>query len=252
MNETNKSVTKDNLIFGTRPILEALKSGKQVDKILIKQGHESPVMLEIKKLAKQLNVPVKDVPLPKLNQITRKNHQGILAFTTEVEFQRIEDLVPQWFEQGISPVLLVLDRVSDVRNFGSIVRTAECMGAQAVAIPYKGSANINEDAMKASAGALNTLPICREKNLRDTLDYLQGSGFMLIACTEKTENNFAQLEINAPVALVMGNEENGIATDILKRCTHRASIPMRGQTESLNVAVAAGMGLYEIFRQIGS
>lgn len=250
MNETNKSATNDNLIFGTRPIVEALKSGKQIDKILFKQGLETPVLKEIQKLAKEQNVPVKAVPLPKLNFITRKNHQGVVAFTTEVEFQSLEGLVPGWFYEGINPVLVVLDRVSDVRNFGSIVRTVECMGGHAVIIPYKGSASINEDAMKASAGALNTLPICREKNLRQSLEFLQNSGFMIIACTEKTENTFAQLKINTPVALVMGNEENGIANDILKLCTHRASIPMRGQTESLNVAVAAGMGLYEIFRQI--
>lgn len=243
MKETNKSDSSDNLIFGSKPILEALKAGISLDKIIVKKHYNPPIVQKIKAEAKATGVFVQEVPPEKFSFIRDKNHQFVAAWLAEVEFYRAEEVVNRLLSNGTLPVLVLLDRVSDVRNFGSIVRTAECLGAHAVVIPKKGSASVNSDAMKTSAGALARLPICREDNLRNTLRYLKDSGFETIACTEKAQKSIYELKVQRPFALLMGNEENGIATDLRKLCQNEVKIPMKGSTSSLNVAVAAGIAL---------
>ncbi|MFN4298292.1 MAG: 23S rRNA (guanosine(2251)-2'-O)-methyltransferase RlmB [Thermaurantimonas sp.] len=243
MKETNNSDTSDTLIFGSRPVLEALLAGKSIDKIIVKKQHDLPIVKEIKLQAKARGIYVQEVPAEKFHFLKNKNHQYVAAWLAEVEFTSVDILVPQLLSEGILPVLVILDRVTDVRNFGSIVRTAECLGAHAVVIPKKGSASVNSDAMKASAGALARLPICRENNLRDTLRFLNESGFSTIACTEKANQSLYNTEVKLPFALLMGNEENGIATDLRKLCSVEVKIPMQGATASLNVAVATGIAL---------
>lgn len=246
MKETSSSGISDTLIFGSRPVLEALTAGKSIDKIIVKKQHELPIVKEIKQQAKALGVYVQEVPAEKFSFLKSKNHQYVAAWLAEVEFTTVESIVPGLISEGTLPVLVVLDRVTDVRNFGSIVRTAECLGAHGVVIPKKGSASVNSDAMKASAGALSRMPICRENNLRDTLKYLTESGFATIACTEKATQSVYDAQVQKPFALVMGNEENGIATDLRKLCTTEVKIPMNGATASLNVAVAMGIALSAI------
>ncbi len=246
MKETNNSGFSDTLIFGSRPVLEALMAGRSIDKILVKKQHELPIVKEIKIKARDLGVYVQEVPAEKFSFLKNKNHQFVAAWLAEVDFHSVESLVPDLLAQGILPVLVILDRVTDVRNFGSIVRTAECLGGHAVVIPKKGSASVNSDAVKASAGALTRLPICRENNLRDTLQYLNDSGFTTIACTEKANRSVYETRLSKPLALLMGNEENGIATDLRKLCSIEIKIPMMGSTASLNVAVATGIALSAI------
>ena len=246
MKETSNSGYSDTLIFGSRPVLEALKAGRSIDKILVKKQHDLPVVKEIKTIARETGVYVQEVPAEKFTFLKNKNHQFVAAWLAHVEFHSVESLVPDLLVSGILPILVLLDRVTDVRNFGSIVRTAECLGAHAVIIPKKGSASVNSDAVKASAGALTRLPVCRENNLRDTLRFLNESGFSTIACTEKASHSVYETNISRPLALLMGNEENGIATDLRKLCRTEVKIPMQGATSSLNVAVATGIALSAI------
>jgi 23S rRNA (guanosine2251-2'-O)-methyltransferase len=200
-------------------------------------------------LAKEKNVPVQRVPPEKLTKITTKNHQGVIAYVSVVHFADIEDVLASVYESGEVPLIVVLDRITDVRNFGAIVRSAVCMGAHAVLIPAKGSAQIGSDAVKTSAGALHFLPVCRAKILHETLKTLKDAGLKIIACTEKAEKAIFQTDYTAPLALVVGSEENGIASEILKISDEKVLIPMVGRIESLNVSVAAGILLYEVERQ---
>jgi len=242
---------KSEMIFGTRPILEALTAGKELEKIFLQRGAKNPATDEIVQLAKGLEVPVVTVPLEKLNNLTRKNHQGAVALISPITYVPLAETVTSLFEQGKNPLLLILDRVTDVRNFGSIARNAECMGVHAIVIPSRGGAQINADAVKTSAGALHLVPVCREPNLKDTIDFLKNSGFQIIACTEKTEQNItdAALDMVGPTAIVMGSEEDGISPEYLKRADARVRIPLMGQIGSLNVSVATGIILYEAMRQ---
>lgn len=250
MKETSSSGISGTLIFGSRPVLEALTSGRSVDKILVKKQHDLPIIKEIKLIARELGVHVQEVPAEKFSFLKNKNHQYVAAWLAEVEFYSVEILIPDLMSKGILPVLVLLDRVTDVRNFGSIVRTAECLGAHAVVIPKKGSASVNSDAVKASAGALTRLPVCRENNLRDTLQFLNESGFATIACTEKAAHSVYDIAVCKPLAILMGNEENGIATDLRKLCGMEVKIPMQGSTASLNVAVATGIALSAILSKV--
>ena len=242
---------KSEMIFGTRPILEALTAGKELEKIFLQRGAKNPATDEIVQLAKGLEVPIVTVPLEKLNNLTRKNHQGAVALISPITYVPLAETVTSLFEQGKNPLLLILDRVTDVRNFGSIARNAECMGVHAIVIPSRGGAQINADAVKTSAGALHLVPVCREPNLKDTIDFLKNSGFQIIACTEKTEQNItdAALDMVGPTAIVMGSEEDGISPEYLKRTDARVRIPLMGQIGSLNVSVATGIILYEAMRQ---
>jgi len=197
----------------------------------------------------ELEIPLQMVPREKLDRMTRANHQGVIGFISPVTFQPIEEVLQRVYESGRDPFLLILDRVTDVRNFGAICRTAECAGMDAVIIPSRGSARVGGDAMKTSAGALMNLPVCRSNNLKDTLEYLKNSGIRLVACTEKTETSLFNVALEGPMGIVMGSEEDGISPEYLKKCDVRVKIPMFGKTESLNVSVATALVVYEVLRQ---
>lgn len=234
------------LIFGVQPVLEALRAGKEIDKLLIQRelGH-----LEVLEFARMRGVPIQKVPHEKLDRITRKNHQGVIAFVAAVHYAKLENIVADVFERGETPLILLLDRITDVRNFGAIARTAEAAGVQALVIPARGAAQINADAMKTSSGALNFLPVCREADLTKTVRYLQESGIQVVACTEKVSATIYDVDFTLPTAVILGSEEDGISEELLRIVDHLASIPMIGRVASLNVSVANGIILYESIRQ---
>jgi 23S rRNA (guanosine2251-2'-O)-methyltransferase len=241
--------SKDNFIFGLRPVIEAIESGKEIEKVFIQTNLTSLVAKDLQRLLRERNILFQYVPLEKLKRITSKNHQGVVAYVSEIAYQKIEDILPFLFEKGKIPLLLVLDEITDVRNMGAIVRTAECAGADAVIIPQKGSALINAEGMKASAGALNILPVCREKNLAETLDFLQTSGVQVLACDEKAETSYTAIDLNAPTAFIMGSEGKGISGELLRLADKQIKIPLMGKIESLNVSVTSGIVLFEALRQ---
>jgi 23S rRNA (guanosine2251-2'-O)-methyltransferase len=239
----------ENMIFGLRPVIEALKSGKEIDRLFVQSGLKNELFGEMMGLLKKHNIPFQYVPLEKLNRLTSKNHQGVVGYISSIEYHKIENVLPAVFEKGKMPLLLILDRITDVRNFGAIARTAECSGVDAIIIPNKGAAQINADAIKTSAGALHKIPVCREENITQVIDYLRESGLQVIACTEKTKDNYYELDYTLPVAIIMGSEENGISSEYLKLADAHAKIPLMGNIDSLNVSVAAGVLLYEAVRQ---
>lgn len=241
--------SRNQMLIGLRPLIEAIEAGKEFDKVLIQRGLQGEIMLQAKALVQQYNIPFQYVPAEKLQRITSKNHQGIIAFVSPISFGNLDHIVADAFERGQTPLLLMLDGVTDVRNFGAICRSAECFGAHAVIIPDKGSAQINEEAIKTSAGALYNIPICRVKSTTHTIQTLQSSGITVVACSEKTSNHAYELDLTNPLCLVMGSEESGVSPDILRKADHIMRIPMLGKTSSLNVSVAAGIALYEIIRQ---
>ena len=235
------------LVFGIRSIEETLKSGKEFEKVFFEKGQ--PNLHELLQEVKKRNIPYSLVPAEKLNSLTRKNHQGVVAFTSPINYSKIDNIVIRCFEEGKSPLILILDRVTDVRNFGAIARTAECAGVDAIVVPSKGSALISADALKTSSGALNYIPVCREDNLKDTLTYLKDSGLQIIACTEKSDDYPYKTDFKAPTAIILGSEEDGISPEYLKKADKKVKIPLYGQVESLNVSVAAAVVIYEAVRQ---
>tara|TARA_Y100000589_G_scaffold170458_1_gene161944 strand:- start:1541 stop:2284 length:744 start_codon:yes stop_codon:yes gene_type:complete len=242
---------KTDLVFGIHPILEGLESGENFDKILILNSLRTPQAKEIISIAKEKGVTVNKVPQQKLDRITRKNHQGIIGFIAPIEFQQIEDILPEIFARGKNPFLLILDRISDVRNFGAIVRTAECAGVDAIIIPKKGSAQINGETIKTSTGAIFNVPICKVAGLDSIIPFLKDSGIHLIACTEKSEVNYTEVDYTLPIGIILGNEESGIAISNITKSDSTAKLPLIGKTKSLNVSVAAGIIMYEVIRQRG-
>ena len=240
---------KINSIFGIRPIIEAIESGKTIDKLFIQKGLHNDLFAELWKLVRLRRINYKHVPSEKMNRLTRKNHQGVFAFISPIDFYKIEDIIPTLFEEGKNPLILVLDRITDVRNFGAICRTAECAGVDTVVIPEQNTAAINADALKTSAGALHNIPICRTWNIKLTLQFIKESGIQLIACTEKTQKNMHELDYKIPTGIIMGSEEDGVSRELLKMCDAKAKIPMSGKIASLNVSVATGVILYEVIRQ---
>jgi 23S rRNA (guanosine2251-2'-O)-methyltransferase len=240
---------EEGLIFGIHPVLEALRAGKEIDKVLIQSGAATLQLSELKRQLTELDIPMSYVPKEKLMQYSRINHQGLVAFLSPVDFSPLEEVLQQVYERGDDPFLLILDRVTDVRNFGAICRTAECVGVHAVIVPTRGSARIGGDAVKTSAGALMHIPVCRSMNLKDTLQYLKDSGIRLVAASEKGKTQLFQTDLAGPVGIIMGSEETGISPEYLKKCDEVLSIPMLGETSSLNVSVAAGVMLYEVLRQ---
>jgi 23S rRNA (guanosine2251-2'-O)-methyltransferase len=249
----NRKDEKDkvNSIFGIRPIIEAINAGKTIDKLFIQKGLHNDLFSELWKLVRLRRINYKHVPLEKINRLTKKNHQGVFAFISPIDFHNIEDVIPTLFEGGRNPLVLVLDRITDVRNFGAIARTAECAGVDTILIPEQNSAAINADAIKTSAGALYKIIVCRTWNLKLSLQFMKDSGIQLIACTEKTQDNMHKLDYTPPTAIIMGSEENGVSPEFLKMCDLKAKIPMIGEIASLNVSVAAGVILYEVIRQRG-
>ncbi|WP_417431296.1 23S rRNA (guanosine(2251)-2'-O)-methyltransferase RlmB [Halpernia sp.] len=240
---------KDDFIFGLRPVMEALEAGKTIDKIFLQNALQGQIYAELKATLAKHKIRANYVPIEKLNRFTRKNHQGVVAFISDVPFYNIENLLPQIFEEGRTPFLLMLDRLTDVRNFGAICRTAECVGIDAIIIPEKGGAPINSDAIKTSAGALYNIKICKEKNLAHTVDFLQQSGVKVFAATEKAENLIYAADFSGPTLIVMGNEETGISKEVLHHADEKIKLPIKGKTQSLNVSVACGAILYEAVRQ---
>lgn len=246
---TPRPPQKNNLIAGIHPLMEAIRSGKEIDKVLVKKGLQGDLFSELRQLMRDHAINFQMVPGEKLDSITRANHQGVVAFTAAITFQDLDNIVSKSFESGKTLRLLLLDGVTDVRNFGAICRTAECQGFDAVIIPDKGAAQINEDAVKTSAGALMFLAICRVRSLLQTVNYLKDSGVQVVACSEKTNTPISEVDMTVPTCIVMGSEETGISNELIKASHHLATIPMFGKTSSLNVGVATGMIMYEMNRQ---
>jgi len=240
---------KTYLIFGIHPVNEAVRSGKQIDKILLKQGFRNEMIPGLFPALREQNIPFQYVPVEKLNRLTGKNHQGVIALMSEVEYTELDKLVPFIFEQGKIPALVLLDGITDVRNLGAIARSAECAGINGMIIPSKGSAQINSEAIKTSSGALNSLPVSRVNNLADAAKYLHDSGFHIAAATEKAEMSIFEADFKQPVVLIMGAEDTGIDPKLLKLADVLVKIPMLGSIQSLNVSAAASVIFFEIVRQ---
>jgi 23S rRNA (guanosine2251-2'-O)-methyltransferase len=242
--------SKEDFIYGFHALKEAVLSGKELNKILIQKGIQKEKFEEVKQLLSGKKYTLQFVPIQKLNKLTQNNHQGIVAFAPPIEYFPIEPLVDQWIEEDKKVSILVLDRITDVRNFGAIARTAECMGIEAILIPSKGSALVTSDAMRASSGALNRIKVCRTDHLKNTLFYIQQSGFRIITVTEKSTVPLYEINLRGNIAIVMGSEQDGITQDLINLSDLSIRIPMQGEVSSLNVSVAAGMVLYERSRQL--
>ncbi|MBN2812668.1 MAG: 23S rRNA (guanosine(2251)-2'-O)-methyltransferase RlmB [Bacteroidales bacterium] len=240
---------KTSMIFGVHPVDEAIKAGKTIDKVLIKHGFRNEQVAGLFALLRENQIPYQYVPVEKLNRLTSKNHQGIIALISEIEYTDIDLFVPGLFEQGKVPAIVVLDGITDVRNLGAIARNAACAGFDAMVIPSKGSAQINADAIKTSAGALNALPVCRVNSLTDTIKYLSDCGLRILAATEKAEDVIFKADLQAPVAIIMGSEDTGIDPRLLKMADQLVKIPMMGPIQSLNVSAAAAVVFFEMVRQ---
>ena len=241
-------MTKEQMVFGIRAVQEAIAAGKEIEKVFVKKGLQGDLFRGFLEVVRQHNIPYQFVPIEKLNRLSRKNHQGVIAMISPVVYQDIEQLVPMLYDEGKEPFILVLDSVTDVRNFGAIARTAECAGVHAIVIPEKGGALINADALKTSAGALHTIPVCRVPSLKGIVEFLKNSGLKVVAATEKGAVNYNEANYQGPVTLVMGAEDTGISSDLLALSDVRSKIPILGEIESLNVSVAAGILMYEIVK----
>lgn len=237
------------MIFGIRAVMEAVEAGKDIDKVLVKRELSGDLFMELQQLLRTYEIPLQRVPLERIDRLTRKNHQGVIAFTSAVTYQKLENIVPMLYEEGKNPFILVLDGVTDVRNFGAIARTCEVAGVHAIVIPARGSVTVNADAIKTSAGALHTIPVCREQNLKEAIIFLKNSGIKIVAATEKAADFYTDCDFSVPTAIVMGAEDTGVATDHLRVSDELIKIPQSGNIQSLNVSVAAGVLIYEVIRQ---
>lgn len=236
-------------IYGIRAVIEAIREGRQIDKLFIKKDLTGELASELFSLMREHKIVAQRVPVERLNRITRKNHQGVIAMLSAVDYYNLGNLVSTLYEEGILPFIVILDGITDVRNFGAIARTAECCGVNGLVIAEKGSVSVGADAIKTSAGALHSLPVCRERSLRAAVDFLRKSGFKVVAVSEKANENYTVADYTGPVALVMGAEDVGISPDVMNQCDTKVSIPMFGHIGSLNVSVAAGVMMYEVVRQ---
>lgn len=239
----------DYQIFGIRTVIEAVHSGKSIDKVFIQKGLRGDLFNELDTLLRKESISTSFVPVEKLNRLTNKNHQGVVANISPIEFHDMENLVVEVIESGKTPLFLILDQLSDVRNFGAIIRTAECTGVHGIIIQKKGSAPVTADTVKTSAGAVFKVPICKVDHIKDAIYYMQASGIKTIAATEKTENNLYDVSFKEPCALIMGSEDVGISPSVLKIVDEKAKLPLLGDISSLNVSVASGAFLYEVVRQ---
>jgi 23S rRNA (guanosine2251-2'-O)-methyltransferase len=237
------------MIFGTRAVIEAVQAGKEVDKILMRRDLQNDLARGLFDIVKTTHIPIQRVPQEKLDRLTRKNHQGVIAFISAVTYQKLEDIVPFLFEQGKNPCILLLDGITDVRNFGAIARTCECAGVDAVVIPARNSVSVNADAVKTSAGALLTLPVCKEASITEAIQYLKNCGYKVVAATEKATVEYTTADYTVPTAIVMGGEDMGIAMENLRITDEMVKIPILGTIASLNVSAAAAVLLYEVVRQ---
>ncbi len=237
------------MIFGLRAVIEAVQAGKDVDRVLVKRELQGELFKELQDVLALHEIPMQKVPLERIDRITRKNHQGVLAYMSAVTYQKIENIIPMLYEQGKNPFIVVLDGITDVRNFGAIARTCEVAGVDAIVIPARGSVRVSADAIKTSAGALHTIPVCRELSMRDAVQFLRNSGVKVVAATEKAAENYTTSTYVDPVAILMGAEDEGISPELLKISDDLVRLPVYGTIQSLNVSVAAGVMLYEVIRQ---
>ena len=238
----------NNLIFGIRPVVEAIEAGREFEKLYIRKGAEGQLMTELRDLCLRHRVRVQEVPVEKLNRLTRGNHQGVVAQIAAIAYVQLDDILER-VPDDETPLVVVFDGVTDVRNFGAIARSAECAGAHGLIAPLKNSAPVNAEAIRASAGALTTIPVCRVGSIRNTIKTLQAEGFQVVAATEKSRKLLYDADLRRPTALVMGAEETGISKEVLKLCDERLAIPLIGRIESLNVSAAAAVMLFEVVRQ---
>ena len=241
----NKKITED-LTFGIRSVIEAIKQGKTINKILLQKGLTGELIKELLVLVHKENIVVQKVPVQKLNHMVKKNHQGVIAMISPVAYHQIDWLVQQVYEKGEDPFILILDRVKDVRNFGAIARTAECFGVHAIVIPSKDSALITNDAVKTSAGALFKIPVCKVTSLNAAVDFLKGCGLKIFSCTEKSDTLINKVETTGPKALIMGSEQDGVDSQLIKASDVNFKIPMTGSIASLNVSVACGIAIHKL------
>ena len=238
----------NNLIFGIRPVVEAIEAGREIEKLYIRKGAEGQLMTELRDLCLRHRVRVQEVPVEKLNRLVRGNHQGVVAQIAAIAYVQLHDILER-VPDDETPLVVVFDGVTDVRNFGAIARSAECAGAHGLIAPLKNSAPVNAEAIRASAGALTTIPVCRVGSIRNTIKTLQAEGFQVVAATEKSRKLLYDADLRRPTALVMGAEETGISKEVLKLCDERLAIPLIGRIESLNVSAAAAVMLFEVVRQ---
>lgn len=239
----------NDYIYGIRAIIEAIREGRHIDKLFIKKDLQGELASELFALMREHRIVAQRVPVERLNRITRKNHQGAIAMLAAVEYHNLGNLVTSLFDDGILPFIVVLDGITDVRNFGAIARTAECCGVNGLVIAERGSVSVGGDAVKTSAGALLSLPVCRERNILGAVKFLKESGFNVVAVSEKADYNYTLGDYTVPTALVMGAEDTGISPEVMEQCDTKVSIPMFGHIGSLNVSVAAGVMMYEVVRQ---
>lgn len=240
---------KDELLIGFHSVIEAIESGKQIDKIFIKKSYSNELNMKVLELARAHSIVVKNVPVEKLNRLTRKAHQGIVAIVSPIEYQQVEDILLQTFEKGETPLFLVLDGITDTRNLGAIARTAECTGVHAIIVGKHNSAQISSETVKTSAGALMHIPVCRVDKLSRTLLYLKDSGIQVCAANEKSSYTYNSADLKLPTAIIMGAEDTGISQNLLDLSDCSLAIPILGKVQSLNVSVASGVLLYEVVRQ---
>jgi 23S rRNA (guanosine2251-2'-O)-methyltransferase len=242
-------VKKEDFIYGVHPVLEALRSGQEIEKIIFTGTLKREAASELRQLAAERSVPMQNVPAEWFYKLPKVNHQGIICYLSAIEYHPIEQLLPMIYERGEVPLLLILDRITDVRNFGAITRTAECAGVHAIVLPSHGHAMINQDALKTSSGALCMVPVCRVDNLKKIINYLKFSGLTVIAATEKADAIYDEICLTEPLAIIMGSEEDGVSPAYLSLCDNIVKIPMAGNIGSLNVSVATGIMLFEVARQ---
>ena len=236
-------------IFGIRAVIEAIQAGKEIDKVLIKKDLSGDLANELFALLRDSKIPVQRVPIEKLNRITQKNHQGVVAMVAAVTYEKLSNILPTLFEEGRNPFFVVLDGITDVRNFGAIARTCECAGVDAIIIPERGSVSVNADAVKTSAGALHCLPVCRERSIVSALRFMKACGVKVVGASEKSNLNYTHSHLSDPVAIVLGAEDVGLSPEVLKMCDETLAIPQFGQINSLNVSVAGAIMIYEVVRQ---
>jgi 23S rRNA (guanosine2251-2'-O)-methyltransferase len=244
-----KKKSPENLVAGLRPVIEAVQAGREVEKVLIKTGLDGDLARTLLDLLHERHIPTQFVPVEKLHSLTSNHHQGVVAFTSLIPYVDLEVVVMRVLERGEAPLVVLLDGVTDVRNFGAIARSAECAGAHALVLPAKGAAPINADALKTSSGALSRIPVCRTPNLPSAIYYLKDSGLQLVAVTEKADTLIYDCDVRLPTALVMGAEDTGISKTVLKLADRQARIPLQGAIGSLNVSAAAAVALFEVVRQ---
>ncbi len=254
MNQGRKPIAKiphdhGQLVYGIRPVMEAIQAGKEVEKIFIGRTAKGELIQELKKLLQDRSILWQEVPKEKLDRISRNNHQDVICFISPVHYYSLAQIIPSIFEKGETPLVLLLDRITDVRNFGAIARTAECAGVHAIVIPFKGSAQVTADAIRTSAGALNRIPVCRETLMKNTVRFLQESGLKVVAASEKGKEHVYNSDLSGPLAIVMGSEEDGVSDDIIRTCDELLRIPLHGSLSSLNVSVACGVITFEAIRQ---